>query len=165
MSNHIRVTLAALLEKPEAILGPEWQREGAKETFVPVRGIAIRAQAEDGITIHAGADVMFETRDFRARLTEAVSSEAAGSGLEYETEIISYLQRLASENESILMEREMQKAASERRGISDALISAKILARDASRFAVAEKRTVLKLTDVEAAYRAKFCQFWPFCKS
>ena len=109
---------------------------------------------------------MFETEGFKDQLTEAVSREAADSGLkEYEPEIINYLQKLASENESTLMEREVRKVASERRGMPDALISVRVLARDASRSAAAEKRTILKLADVQAAYRAKFCQFWPFCKS
>jgi len=109
---------------------------------------------------------MFETEDFKKRLTDVVSREAGVRGLaEYENAIINYLQRLASENEGILMEREFRKAAGERRGMADALNNARYLTEEAARYAAAEKRPVLKVSDIEAAYRAKFCQFWPFCKS
>jgi hypothetical protein len=109
---------------------------------------------------------MFETEVFKKQLTDVIAREVGGTGLtEYETAVIDFLQRLASENENILMEREVRKVASERRGMSDALDSARNLTREASRYAAAEKRPVLKVSDIEAAYRAKFCQFWPFCKS
>ncbi len=108
---------------------------------------------------------MFETEDFKKQLDTAVSRETGSSGLkEYETQIIDRLQRLASENESSLMDSEVRKVASERRGIPDALNSARELTRAASRYALAEKRTVLKMSDIEAAYKEKFCQVWPFCK-
>jgi hypothetical protein len=109
---------------------------------------------------------MFETDDFKKQLEGAVASEADYRGLkEYEDSIIDYLQRLASENERPLMLKEMRKAASARRGIPDAVNSARILVRRASRYAAAEKRTVLTQSDVEKAYRAKFCRVWPFCKT
>lgn len=108
---------------------------------------------------------MFETEDFKNQLTSTVLREAANNKIErYETGIIDFLQRQASENESTLMEREVRKLATERRGVSHALSSAKQLTMEASKYAAAEKRTLLTLSDVEAAYRAKFCQFWPFCK-
>ena len=75
------------------------------------------------------------------------------------------LQGLAATNESTLMDSEVRKAASARRGIPDALNSARQLIKESATYAAAEKRTVLNLEDVEKAYRAKFCQFWPFCKS
>jgi hypothetical protein len=111
---------------------------------------------------------MFETEGFKNELTRGVARGTEISGLlEYETRIVDYLQRLASENESPLMEREvrMHKVASERRGVPDALNSATELTKEASKYAAADRRTLLRMSDIEAAYRAKFCQFWPFCKS
>ena len=108
---------------------------------------------------------MFETDRFKALLTDAVTSEAGARGMrEYETDIITFLQRRATENESVLMERELRKSATSQRGRPDALISAGVLIREASRYATADRRTTLRLVDVEAAYRAKFCQVWPFCR-
>lgn len=108
---------------------------------------------------------MFETEDFRKRIEDAVASEAGNRGLEkYETSIIGFLQGLASENERPLMLEEMRKAASVRRGIPDAVNSARELIRQASTYALAEKRAVLRQSDVEKAYWAMFCGVWPFCK-
>jgi len=108
---------------------------------------------------------MFETEEFREQLESAVSSEAARNNLErYQTASIEYLQRLALENERTLMESEGRKAAGVRRGIADALRSARELTREAAKYAAAEKRTLLTRSDVEKAYQAKFCQVWPFCK-
>jgi hypothetical protein len=70
---------------------------------------------------------MFETEAFKEQLASTVSTEAGRNNLErYQTGIIDYLQGLATQNESTLMEREVRKAASARRGIPDALISASI---------------------------------------
>jgi len=108
---------------------------------------------------------MFETEGFKAQLTQVISLEAFNNNLEeYETRIVDYLQHLASENEDVLMEREMRKAAHIQRGVNDALHSAIELTKDASRYAAAENRSVLRVSDIEKAYRARFCQFWPFCK-
>jgi hypothetical protein len=108
---------------------------------------------------------MFETQRFKEQLVEAVSMEVANNKLErYEPAIIDYLQRLASGNESDLMERELRKAPGTQRGVRDALNSARELTKEASRYAAADKRMVLRLPDIEAAYKARFCQFWPFCK-
>lgn len=109
---------------------------------------------------------MFETESFKNQLTAAISAEAANNNLEhYEPGIVDYLQGLASENESTLMDSEVRKIASARRGTPAALNSAKELAKEACKYASADKRTLLKLSDIQTAYRAKFCQFWPFCKS
>lgn len=109
---------------------------------------------------------MFETGSFKDQLTDAVSRETGNNNLEqYENRIVDYLQTLASENESTLMDSEVRKAASARRGIPDALKSARELTREAAGYAAEEKRTVLQLGDIQKAYRAKFCQYWPFCKS
>ena len=109
---------------------------------------------------------MFETTRFKEQLTDVVTREALNNNLEeYEPAIIDYLQRLASENESVLMERELRKTAAARRGIPDALRSAVELTKEASRYAAAENRKLLRVSDIRAAYSAKFCQVWPFCKS
>jgi hypothetical protein len=108
---------------------------------------------------------MFETQRFKEQLAEAVSMEVANNNLErYENAIIDYLQRLASGNESDLMERELRKAPGTQRGVRDAVNSARELTKDASRYALADKRTTLRVVDIDAAYKARFCQFWPFCK-
>ena len=108
---------------------------------------------------------MFETTDFQNLLDNAVSSEAGLRGLaSYQTSIVTYLQDLASGNERFLMEDEMRKSASTRRGTGDALNSARVLVKEASAYASADRRTTLELADIEKAYRAKFCQVWPFCR-
>jgi hypothetical protein len=109
---------------------------------------------------------MFETESFREQIEKAIIREASRNYMtEYEPAIVPYLQRLASDNESILMERELRKVASERRGIEEALRSVAKLTREASQNASSEGRKVLHLSDIQNAYKAKFCQFWPFCKS
>ena len=109
---------------------------------------------------------MFETEEFRKQIQEAFITEAANNKTDrYEPEIIEYLQRLASENERLLMEREVRKTAAQRRGIRDALRSVEELTREASRYAAADKRTTVQLADMQKAYVAKLCQVWPFCRS
>jgi len=109
---------------------------------------------------------MFETEIFRAQITSVVRQVAGKNNMgRYENSIVKYLQELASENESVLMERELRESPAQRRGIPDALQSVEELTREASRYALAEKRTVLKLADIQKAYEAKFCQVWPFCSA
>jgi hypothetical protein len=109
---------------------------------------------------------MFETEDFRTRLRDIISTEAARGGLErYETAAVDLLREFAIQNERELMETENRKMASERRGVEDALRSARELAQLASRYAAAERRTVLKSVDIEQARQERFCRVWPFCKS
>jgi hypothetical protein len=108
---------------------------------------------------------MFETQGFKEQLTSVISSQAGTSGMaEYETRIADLLQGLATENEPVLMESELRKTASSRRGIPDALTSTRTLIREASSYAIADRRKILTKADVEAAYRAKYCQVWPFCR-
>ena len=107
---------------------------------------------------------MFETESFRTQIEETVSAEAANNQMErYQRTIVTYLRRLATDNEGLLMEREFRKAAAERRGIPDALRSVRELTREAARYAAADKRTLLTVDDMQKAYEAKFCQVWPFC--
>jgi len=108
---------------------------------------------------------MFETPRFRDQIAEVIVREASRVRLAaYENAILPYLQNLAVENEKILMERELTKAAGARRGIPDALVSTGQLTQIASRYALEDKRTVLQLSDMQKAYAATFCQIWPFCK-
>jgi adenylosuccinate synthase len=109
---------------------------------------------------------MFETEDFRKQLENAISSTAAQQGMtEYQTAITTYLQSLATVNEPVLMENEMKKAVGARRGIYDALESARALVSEAATYAQSEKRKVIQVVDVQKAYSAKFCKVWPFCRS
>jgi hypothetical protein len=108
---------------------------------------------------------MFETKEFRDRLTNMIISAAGENNLEeYEPRILDFLQKLASENEGTLMPIELRKAQGERRGQTDALANARRLAVEASRYAVADKRKTLQFSDIDRAYKAKYCQFWPFYK-
>ena len=116
--------------------------------------------------INGNLPAMFETEEFNAQLRDTIIRQASLIKLErYEVQIVDFLQALASENEPHLMERELRKAQGvPRRGIPDALKSARELTMEAARYAVSDGRTLLKLSDIQQAYRAKFCQFWPFCK-
>lgn len=108
---------------------------------------------------------MFETEEFRKRIDTSVSATAFINDMEYEPRIVSFLQSLAMENEGPLMERELRKSASERRGIPEALISVRELTRVASGYAVADRRKTITTGDIERALKTKFCQVWPFCRS
>lgn len=108
---------------------------------------------------------MFETQSFKEALKVVVFAQAEASGMRvYSDAIVDYLQNLATKNEPILMETEFRKTAALRRSISDALISASVLVKEASSYAATDRRTILTMDDVRAAYNAKFCQVWPFCK-
>jgi AICAR transformylase/IMP cyclohydrolase PurH len=107
---------------------------------------------------------MFETDNFKNQLRAAISAEAVRNGLTYDAAIVEYLQKLASENEKDLMERELRKSVGDRRGIQDALRSATELAAEAARNATMQKSNNLSLANIQDAYRAKFCRVWPFCK-
>ena len=108
---------------------------------------------------------MFETDTFKEQLREVIASEAGRQRMgQYYTNIVDYLQSLATQNESALMESEMRKIAAERRGIPDALQSVRTLVKDAAVRAAADNRTTLTLEDVSAAYQAQLCRVWPFCR-
>jgi hypothetical protein len=108
---------------------------------------------------------MFETENFKTQLTDAITREVGASGLaEYDARIIEYLQRQAAGNEKVLMEQEIRKVAGERRGVANALISARKLIKEASKYAAADRRTLLRMSDFQTSYAALFCQVWPFCK-
>lgn len=108
---------------------------------------------------------MFETNQFNEQLTNTIRLEAANNGMkEYETGIVNFLQTLAINNESILLEEELKKSATLRRGIPNALQSTKYLVETAAKFAQADKRSTLRLSDMQQAYQASYCRVWPFCR-
>jgi hypothetical protein len=108
---------------------------------------------------------MFETQSFRDQIKDAVIVEAASRNLtEYETAAVDFLQREAANNERTLMETEVRKIASLRRGVPEALQSARVLAKLAADYAIADRRSVLRESDIRAALASKYCQVWPFCR-
>jgi histone H3/H4 len=108
---------------------------------------------------------MFETAQFREQVEHEISTEATQAGLtQYQVAVVDYLQRLAAENEAALMETELRKARESRRGLRDAVASARVLAKAASLLASAAGRNTLQIEDIQIAYRANFCQVWPFCR-
>jgi hypothetical protein len=108
---------------------------------------------------------MFETESFKEQLQSTVATVAGRNKMkEYEPGAVRFLADLAAENESTLMEQEFRKVA-RRRGIPEALQGAAELTMQAAQHASAEGRTILKRVDMEMAYKAKFCQVWPFCRS
>ena|ERR1039457_21050 len=108
---------------------------------------------------------MFETTQFRELIDREVSSVAGQFGLkQYRKAAVDYLQRLASENESALMETELRKTVASRRGTPEIVASVRALANEASRLASAAGRDTLLLEDMQKAYQVKFCQVWPFCR-
>lgn len=108
---------------------------------------------------------MFETQEFRNQLANAISSEAAQNSMtEYQTAVVDLLFDYARTNEADLMRVEFTKALPQRRGVNDALQSARTLVSDASAIARNNNRTLLTRADIEVAYKAKFCRVWPFCK-
>ena len=108
---------------------------------------------------------MFETGQFRSQLTQAILIATRQQGIaRYEDSVVLFLQTLAESNETILLEAERRKPAESQRGVSHALASARNLIEVAANFAKADGRTKLTLADVNAAYIARFCQIWPFCR-
>jgi hypothetical protein len=51
----IQVTLVALFEKPEKLLGPEWRNEGCAELLRPNRGVVLHAEADQEEDSRPGA--------------------------------------------------------------------------------------------------------------
>lgn len=108
---------------------------------------------------------MFETDQFKDRLKDIISNEAATNQLkEYEVAVVEFLFSRARDNEATLMRAELTKSAALRRGMTDAIQSARVLAKAASALARSESRTVLTAGDMEKAFQAHFCRVWPFCR-
>ena len=108
---------------------------------------------------------MFETQQFEDDLDKVISRTAGNQGLtKYQNSAVRFLRDLAISNESDLMIHEVKKAAGLRRGVREALKSAELLTREASRYARDDNRDTLTQADMQKAYQANFCQVWPFCK-
>lgn len=107
---------------------------------------------------------MFETREFGDRLSREISNVALAYGTTVEPTIPGVLQDIALQNEAILMERERLRPITERRGIPEAIGSARIIIADAAGYARSARRTQISVADVSEAIRIKFCQLWPFCR-
>jgi hypothetical protein len=110
---------------------------------------------------------MFETPDFRQQLKDAVGQAASRADvITYDPAIIDFLQSLAAGNEEELMDVEARQPEESRKGVTHALRSASDLISDAAETyrRTGRHRTHLTVADVANAYRAKFCNFWPFCK-
>lgn len=100
----------------------------------------------------------------RAEIDGVVSDTAARAGLEqYQTGIAGTLVSLLDSNRPRRLEEELQKTASLQRTKQDALDSVRVLVKEASSYARAANRNVVTVEDFQMAYRAKFCQVWPFC--
>lgn len=108
---------------------------------------------------------MFETQDFRNQVQRTIINEAASNDIkQYQPGIVDFLVRLASSNEKLLMESEIKKEVSERRGTRDAIISVRLIIKEASAIAKRDERNLLTISDVQLAYETLFCQIWPFCR-
>ena len=108
---------------------------------------------------------MFESAEFKNMLQDAVGAEVLRNNMEsYHVDIIDFLVSHAKSNESHLMEIEERKNIKERRGVPEALGSARDLIRTASAIAADAERSTITLQDVESAYRDRYCRVWPFCR-
>lgn len=109
---------------------------------------------------------MFETDEFKAQLTRAISVQAAVRRFKfYDPKVVEFLQKTAKDNEPPLMESEMKKVASARRGIPSALESAARLVEEAARIASTDpKAETLTEAHIKAAHVNLFCSVWPFCR-
>lgn len=108
---------------------------------------------------------MFETERFYNQLQDAIATEIKDRGGSIEAgEAAAFLRGLAIANEAHLMEIERKERPSTPRGSAEALVSARVIAREAFRIASLAQRSRVTLSDFTAAHKAKFCQIWPFCK-
>lgn len=109
---------------------------------------------------------MFETDQFRKQLRETINQASWNKGMRKpgdEEEIIELLISFAIQNERHLMLIESKKPIYSRKGISDALSSARALVDEAYKTKT-EKLDTLTIEDIRRAYINKYCQIWPFCK-
>jgi DNA-binding SARP family transcriptional activator len=102
--------------------------------------------------------------EFRERIRQRVSQAAGQAGMQqYHVSIIENLMSKAAEKRQVNESNELRKSLGSRRSIDDALASVEALAKAASEYATAEKRTLLTEADVDKAYVAGFCRWWPLC--
>ena len=101
---------------------------------------------------------------FRSEIEATVSSTAAGAGMkQFQNDVVNKLMQHLTENREVLLEQEMTKTAGLRRSKLEALASVEVLVKEASQYASAEGRTLVRAGDLDKAYAARFCMVWPFC--
>jgi hypothetical protein len=109
--------------------------------------------------------IMFDTERFRDRLSRVIGEEACMTDCtQYELSIVNVLWKKAVDNSAVLMQRERRKSPAMQRGVSDALSNARYLIARASSSVAKKGRTVLLVSDVEAALKEGNSRAWPFSK-
>ena len=106
---------------------------------------------------------MFESAFFTDLLNAVVREEVSASELEdYPIYIVTFLQGMAVDNENKNSEAEFFKIEGEKRGIPEALDSARKIVRKAIEYAVERNKSVLTVEDIQTAYVSFHGQSWPF---
>ena len=82
---------------------------------------------------------------------------------EYRTRIISWMAERIERNSGRYILEESRKEPTERRNSKNALQSVDRLMRYACELAERDNRDLVTLEDVEAAFQAHVCMFWPIC--
>lgn len=102
---------------------------------------------------------------FLEECDRAVSGAAARAQLtNYQRDaILAWLRGRLTESGVIRESEEMLKAAYARKGRADAIASVQRLAEFASALASREKRQTLTQEDIQAAFTANYCTYWPLC--
>jgi hypothetical protein len=101
---------------------------------------------------------------FRSEIEASVSSAAERAGMKrFQAEVVNQLMQHLAENRELLVEQEMTKTAGLRRSKSEALACVEELVKQASRYASADGRTLVRAADLDEAYEARYCMVWPFC--
>lgn len=105
-----------------------------------------------------------KSAEFKKDVQERVKTDAAKYGMkQYETGISEKIFQYAEKYGSSLIQEEIIKAASVRKTKEDALYSIDVLMENACIIAKRDNRDVVKQSDLDEAYTAKFCMIWPFC--
>lgn len=105
-----------------------------------------------------------KSTEFKEDVRKRVETDAAKYGMkQYETGILEKIIQYAEKYGPSLIQEEIIKAAYARKTKEDALYSIDVLMENACMIAKKDKRDVVKQSDLEEAYTAKFCMIWPFC--
>ncbi len=103
-------------------------------------------------------------RQFRDEIDEYIRLNAGSFGIKtYHISIADLLFKYAQDNADDVILTESVKTASLQRGQQDAINSLAVLLIEACNIAQMEKRSELTESDMDAAYKKKFCRVWPFC--
>lgn len=78
-------------------------------------------------------------------------------------QIVAWLGQRLAERRTLRESEELIKAAYARKGRADAIASVQRLAALACEVAAREKRQTLTQEDIQAAFTANYCTFWPWC--